>query len=181
MPRRSRRHASRSAARELALQMLYQADLNRDATEHEIADQMRERMERADLFEWGFGLVKGVAEKRDEIDALIDGVSENWSLRRMAPTDRNLLRLGCYEMMHYDTPYGVVINEAVDMAKKFGSAESSKFVNGVLDKLVPADKREPRPTPAGPKKRHQQVAPEPAVEPVPDPDAKPITFKRPGR
>ena len=144
MPRRSKAHASRSAARQLALQMLYQADLNRDATEQEIADQMRERLTRADLFEFGFGLVTGVAKHRTEIDQAIDEVSSNWSLNRMAATDRNLLRLGCYELQHMDTPYGVVINEAVDMAKKFGSKESARFVNGVLDKLVPANKRPPR-------------------------------------
>lgn len=141
MPRRSKAHASRSAARELALQMLYQADLNRHATEQEIADQMRERLPRADLFAFGFGLVKGVAEHRDALDAAIDGVSDHWQLHRMAATDRNLLRLGCYEMTHTDTPFGVVINEAVDLAKKFGSSASAKFVNGVLDSLVPADQR----------------------------------------
>lgn len=150
MPRRSKAHASRSAARQLALQMLYQADLNRSATEQEIADQMRERLPRADLFDFGFGLVTGVARNRDDIDARIDAVSEHWSLRRMAATDRNLLRLGCYEMSYTDTPFGVVINEAVDMAKKFGSRESPAFVNGVLDSLVPADQRPPGYTPRRP-------------------------------
>ena len=121
--------------------MLYQADLNRHATEQEIADQMRERLPRADLFNFGFGLVKGVALNRDDLDATIDGVSDNWQLHRMAATDRNLLRLGTYEILHTDTPFGVVINAAVDMAKKFGTQDSPKFVNGVLDTLVPLDRR----------------------------------------
>jgi N utilization substance protein B len=59
----------------------------------------------------------------------------------MAPTDRNILRLGAYELLHTDTPHRVVIDEAVEMAKKFGSTQSFQFVNGILDRLIPAEKR----------------------------------------
>ena len=70
------------------------------------------------------------------MDKLIEQVAENWSLKRMAATDRNILRLGAYEILHTDTPDRVAIDEAVELAKRFGSAQSAQFVNGILDKLM---------------------------------------------
>ena len=67
-------------------------------------------------------------------------------LSRMAPTDRNILRLGAYELLHTETPHRVVIDEAIEMAKKFGSVQSFQFVNGILDRLIPAEKRAANPT-----------------------------------
>lgn len=82
-------------------------------------------------------LVRGCTSARDELDGVIQKVSQNWRLDRMACVDRNLLRLGAYEIMRCadDVPRKVAINEAVEIAKRFGSAESSAFINGVLDRL----------------------------------------------
>jgi transcription antitermination protein NusB len=81
-------------------------------------------------------LIRGVLEKQEEIDAIIRKHAKNWDLRRMAVVDRNVLRLAIYEMFHRtDIPPVVSINEAVDIAKKFSTEDSGKFVNGILDKV----------------------------------------------
>ena len=81
-------------------------------------------------------LIRGALEHRDAIDALIKKYAQNWELHRMAAVDRNILRLAIYEMLHRDDiPPVVSINEAVDIAKKFSTEDSGKFVNGILDKV----------------------------------------------
>src|SRR5271157_3327057 len=81
-------------------------------------------------------LIRGVVEHRTELDARIKQHAENWDLHRMAVVDRNILRLAIYEMLHReDIPPVVSINEAVDIAKKFSTEDSGKFVNGILDKV----------------------------------------------
>jgi len=80
-------------------------------------------------------LKAGVQENQAELDEKIEQISKNWSLARMSVTDRNILRLALYEMTYVKTPKPVVINEAIELAKKFGSAESSGFVNGILDQF----------------------------------------------
>jgi N utilization substance protein B len=84
----------------------------------------------------------GTMESRPAIDARIESAADNWDLSRMAITDRNTLRLGVFELCYTDTPHQVVIDEAVDLARKFGSAQSAQFVNGLLDRLIPDEKRE---------------------------------------
>lgn len=88
------------------------------------------------LLEFSRLLIQGVAENRAELDQKITAAAENWSVQRMAATDRNLLRLGAYEMYFTDTPVKVVIDEAIELAKQFGGAQSAQFVNGILDKLM---------------------------------------------
>jgi N utilization substance protein B len=88
------------------------------------------------LVEFSRLLVQGVVANRAELDREIAAAAENWSVERMAATDRNLLRLGAYELHHTDTPAKVVIDEAVELAKRFGGAQSAQFVNGILDKLM---------------------------------------------
>jgi len=83
-------------------------------------------------------LVRGVSEHRDELDAAIQAQSENWRVERMARIDRNVLRVGAFELLHSDTPARVVINEAVEVARTFGGETSPAFVNGILDKLARA-------------------------------------------
>lgn len=82
-------------------------------------------------------LVEGVGRNAEEIDALITGISRNWRLARMAIVDRNVLRLAVYEMTHMteEVPRKVAINEAIDVAKRFGTAESGAFINGILDRI----------------------------------------------
>ena len=81
-------------------------------------------------------MIRGTLQHRDAIDAEIQKHAQNWDLRRMAAVDRNILRLAIYEMLHRDDiPPVVSINEAVDIAKKFSTQDSGKFVNGLLDKI----------------------------------------------
>jgi transcription antitermination protein NusB len=126
----------RSRAREVAFQVLYQDDLNPRHNPAE-TDQLIERRLRADdLVEFARQLVSGVRRQRESIDNLIEQSAANWSLKRMAATDRNVLRLGAYELLYSDTPGRVAIDQAVELAKRFGSAKSAQFVNGILDKVM---------------------------------------------
>jgi N utilization substance protein B len=97
----------------------------------ELAQQVRQN-----AMEFGRGLVDGVRRNRAQIDDRIARAAEHWSLERMAVTDRNVLRLGVYELLYTDAPPRVVIDEAIDLAKRFGTAQSGPFVNGILDKLM---------------------------------------------
>lgn len=127
----------RSRARETALQMLYQLDLNPDVARDAVLEMIQGRLEDEDLSRFCWSLFSGVMEFRGELDAKIEAVAANWSLKRMAPTDRNVLRLGAFELLHTDTPPKVVLDEALELAKSYGSAQSSQFVNGILDRLIP--------------------------------------------
>lgn len=124
----------RRRGRELALQMLYQHELS-GATVEEMAARF-EDLEQAPpaAREFAVALVRGVIAHRDEIDRFVGEQAEHWRLERMATVDRNILRLAIYELLfHPDTPPAVVIDEAVELAKRFGSEQSGPFVNGVLD------------------------------------------------
>jgi N utilization substance protein B len=126
----------RSKARQVAFQVLYQDDLNSRVNPAEADALIVRRLRKDDLIEFARNLVAGTRKNRPEIDASIEQVAENWTLKRMAATDRNLLRLGAYEILHTDTPEKVSIDEAVELAKRFGSEQSAQFVNGILDKLM---------------------------------------------
>jgi N utilization substance protein B len=81
-------------------------------------------------------LIAGILETWERLNSVIGAMAKNWALRRMATTDRNILRLGCYELLcKPETPAGVVINEAVELAKKYGTSNSGAFVNGILDRI----------------------------------------------
>jgi transcription antitermination protein NusB len=128
--------ARRTRAREVAFQILYQDDMN---PRHNPADNdvlIARRLRSEDLIGFAKELVAGVRRNRPEIDERLAKTAANWSLQRMAATDRNLLRLGAYEILYADTPDRVAINEAVELAKRFGSAQSAQFVNGILDRLI---------------------------------------------
>ena len=89
-------------------------------------------------------IFKGVCEKRNEIDALIGKFAKNWEIERMAAVDRNIIRLAAYEIIAMpETPINVIIDEAVEISKKFSTKDSSKFVNGILDKLKAARNTNP--------------------------------------
>ncbi|WP_166826552.1 transcription antitermination factor NusB [Thalassoroseus pseudoceratinae] len=136
--------ARRSKAREVALQMLYQMDVNADTDPKSVRFQIAEEISEPDLCEFAWQVFAGVMECRADVDARLETVAENWSLSRMAITDRNALRIGAFEILHSDTPYQVAIDEAIELARKFGSAQSPQFVNGLLDKLVTADRKSDR-------------------------------------
>ena len=132
--------ARRSKAREAALQMLYQQDLNPDMDYPTVRELIHQQLHNDELNQFAWFLFAGVMERRAELDAKIEGIAQNWSLKRMAPTDRNVLRLGTFELLHTQTPPKVAIDEALELAKMYGSAQSSQFVNGILDRLMPPEK-----------------------------------------
>jgi N utilization substance protein B len=132
----------RNRARQVAFQVLYQDDLNPRSNPAASDELIEKRLHSAELAEFSRGLVSGVRHHCREMDKLIEQVAENWSLKRMAATDRNILRLGAFEILHTDTPDRVAIDEAVELAKRFGSAQSAQFVNGILDKLMHMNKKD---------------------------------------
>ncbi len=131
MPRRSR-------AREIALQALYRLDLNTDGEEPAVLEEfVRNRLlGNKELVEFSMSLLNGVQRNLAELDQMLGKVTANWSLSRMAATDRNVLRIGAFEIIYTEIPGPVAINEAVELARRFGAAQSPKFVNGILDRFL---------------------------------------------
>ena len=140
---------SRRRAREVAMQALFQLEINqpeRDGQEEEVEEKALTSAwsegESLPDFDRGFarGLVGGVRMHLPEIDAAITEQSRDWKLERMSSIDRNILRVAVYELRFgpKDETPGIVINEAVELAKKFGTDDSSRFVNGVLGAMVKA-------------------------------------------
>lgn len=129
--------AKRSKAREVVLQVLYQDDMNAGVEPIDRDRFLRSRLrEDEELIAFARSLIDGVRRNRGELDTLLTKTADNWSLERMAATDRNLLRLGAYEILYTQMPGAVAINEAVELAKRFGTAHSPQFVNGILDKFL---------------------------------------------
>jgi N utilization substance protein B len=126
----------RSRAREVALQVLFQDDLNPGVNPASADAFLASRLRQEDLAEFARTLVAGVRRNRGELDALLTRTADHWGLDRMAATDRNVLRLGAFEILYSDTPGRVAINEAVELAKRFGSSHSAQFVNGILDRFL---------------------------------------------
>ncbi len=146
----------RTRAREAVFQALYQLDLNPTADESAQALIARRLSGDRPLIEFARSLLAGVLDRRADLDRSLEECAANWSLERMAVTDRNILRLGAYELLHTDTPGGAVINEAVELAKRFGDEQSGPFVNGILDRLLrqrPGGSPDPRDASAVPSGR----------------------------
>jgi len=128
---------SRRKGRSVAVQILYQLEMNAQDIEqalpvfwehHAHGDETREFAER---------IARGVWQNREEIDAIIVDTTRNWSLERIAPIDRNILRAAIYEVLYCeDIPAKVTLNEAIELGKKFGCDKSGAFINGVLDSVV---------------------------------------------
>jgi N utilization substance protein B len=133
---------SRRNGRAYALQLLYARDNDASADVAGVATDWAAAFElelEPDAQDFAKGLVGKAAEHAAKIDELIASSSKNWRLERMSRVDRNILRLGTCELLAArDVPVKVVINEAVELAKRFGTAESSAFVNGVLDRIAGA-------------------------------------------
>ena len=133
--------ASRHEARERAVQILFQYDIHGQAgpwleefwTQYPLTEELRLFSEQ---------LVDGVRTSRKDLDALISSHATNWKVSRMPIIDRNILRLGCFELLHLpEVPAKVTLNESIELAKNFGDEEASKFVNGILDKVLRSDAR----------------------------------------
>ena len=138
---------NRRAGRGYALQLLYarDGDPNQDVTGAAVswADIFELEVD-ADAQKFARDLVGAASTRGVEIDELITSSSKNWRIERMSRVDRNILRLGAAELLAFkDVPVKVVINEAVELAKQFGTSESSAFVNGVLDRIAVAAGRSP--------------------------------------
>lgn len=127
--------SDRRKARMVVVQILYQDDLNPQHQPSWDEDLIKRRLWRPELVEFGKNLLQGVRQNISELDRRIAAAAENWALSRMAVTDRNVLRLGAYELLYTATPPRVAIDEAVELAKLFGSQQSGQFVNGILDRL----------------------------------------------
>ena len=127
----------RTLAREHALKILYQVELTRRSLEDSLGDYWgQEPNKDGEVMGYAQRLAGGVRENLKEIDDKISEYATNWQLTRMAIIDRNILRMGLFELKYTtDIPPKVAINEAVELAKKYGDLESSKFVNGILDKI----------------------------------------------
>jgi transcription antitermination factor NusB len=120
----------------MALQALYQADLLGDACLAEVEGTLRADGHPAEVVDYAFDLARGVRSRLAETDALIAAAAQHWTVHRMAVVDRNVLRLGIEELLHHpEVPPRVVINEAIELAKRFSTGASGAFVNGVLDRV----------------------------------------------
>jgi transcription antitermination protein NusB len=130
----------RTRAREVALQVLYQTEQNAGTLPDDVNRFIARRLSDEKLQGYAHALVAGVREHQAKIDELISNAAENWRIDRMAAIDRNILRLGAYEMLYDpEIPPKVAINEALELAKRYSTAQSSRFVNGVLDRLQTAE------------------------------------------
>ncbi len=126
----------RRKARTIALEIIYQREITK-ASLDEIMRNRNRAGEGEPPSEFSMKLIKGVINHQSEIDDLIEGYADNWALDRMPSLDRNIIRISLYEMLYEeDIPFSVSINEAVELAKIYGTEDSGKFVNGVLGKIA---------------------------------------------
>ncbi|MGA1796283.1 MAG: transcription antitermination factor NusB [bacterium] len=126
----------RRKAREFALQVLFQQDITRDNWEESLNLFWEITPADPEVIEFTTTLVKGTIEHLHEIDDLIRRFAQNWDINRMAIVDRNLLRFSIYELLYFEgIPPKVTINEAIELAKIFGTKDSGRFINGILDRI----------------------------------------------
>ena len=127
----------RSKAREVVMQLLYRDDLNGVGTETSDSEFLAKRLGgNENLVRFADSILQGVRQHRETIDEKLEATTENWRLSRMAATDRNVMRIAAWEILFGDTPPRVAINEAIEISRRYGDEQSSRFVNGVLDKLM---------------------------------------------
>ena len=130
----------RRRAREYALQLLFQHEYLGSKADMELFWADKDEVQ--DVREFTGSIVRGTLKNQDEIDKALLSSTDNWSLERLAAVDRALLRMAAYEILFRDDiPHAVTINEALEVAKKFSTTESSAFINGVLDKLAKKSRR----------------------------------------
>lgn len=128
---------ARRKARELALQMLYQHDLSGNTPEAIVTTFEDLQKSKPITREFATRIFQGTVDNMSKIDDMIAQQAENWRLSRMAVVDRNIIRMSIYEFLHEeDTPKLVIIDEAIEIAKKFGTQKSSQFINGILDGIL---------------------------------------------
>lgn len=128
---------NRRKSRELALQVLFQAEFGDPKPLKERLSYFQQSFSiKPEVLEYTLFLLAGIDSECDKIDAQLQSLSKNWKLERMSLVDKNILRIAAYELLHgKDTPPKVVINEAIEMAKQYSSLDAFQFINGVLDAL----------------------------------------------
>lgn len=128
----------RRKSREYALQVLYSIDISKTSVEEALKHFWKTNQEKNDdVRSFTDELVQGMAAKQEEIDELINNFSSNWKLSRMTAVDRNILRMSVYELKWCDDiPVRVTLNEAIEIAKQYGTEDSSAFINGILDQVA---------------------------------------------
>jgi N utilization substance protein B len=126
----------RRKARESALQILFQLEFNKPRIEKAVDQFWKEKKASEEIRDYSNWIVKGIVSHQEEIDNLIQSLSNHWRLSRMAHVDRNILRIAVFEFLYEkDIAPAVIINEAIEIAKKYSSDESAAFVNGILDAI----------------------------------------------
>ena len=171
----------RTRARELTLQFLYQLDLRGDELHAEAGAWLRSEERDSETLRFATRLVEGVWDNWDEIERTVQAVAQNWNIARMAVIDRNVLRLGTFELLHCpDIPPKVAVNEAIELGKRYSTANSGAFINGILDKIM---NRKPASKPVEAAQRDEQAArvapqPEGEAEALPEPDERPEAAQR---
>ena len=126
----------RRSSRELTLKFLYQSEMNKGNIEEQMKIFIERNSSHGEVEDFMESLVKSIYKEMEEIDKIIQECSDNWILERMTVIDRNILRMGTCELLFdFLTPPKVVINEAIDIAKKYGNEDSPEFINGILDKI----------------------------------------------
>lgn len=129
----------RTRARELALQALYQLDIQGDSFASDISGFLGDEESDPETVEFALGLVRGVVAESDVLDKAIANVAQNWDITRMAIVDRNVLRMASFELLFRDEiPPKVSINEAIELGKRFSTKNSGAFINGILDRIKTA-------------------------------------------
>lgn len=133
----------RSKAREISLCLLYQIELAKSNSTEVIAGYFEQEPAQKEIVDFSTLIIEGVITNRESIDSIIRKHAKNWEITRMAVIDRNILRISCFELIHLeDIPPKVSINEAIELAKRFGDVDSPRFVNGILDKIYKIERKE---------------------------------------
>jgi transcription antitermination protein NusB len=127
---------SRSTGRKLAMQSLYQVDIRKVDAELVIENYILDNDLPEDTKNWSIYLVKGVSENLEEIDSQLTAFSIGWDIQRFNLVDKNILRVAFYELLFTETPHTIVIDEAIELSKKFSTEDSPKFINGILGAYI---------------------------------------------
>lgn len=127
----------RTRSREIALNILYSSEIVKETIEESELRYWSDNEQNDEMVkDFANAIIGGVKKHFDDLDKIISKYAENWKIERMAVIDRNVLRIACYELLYIeDIPPKVSINEAIDIAKKYGNKDSGKFVNGILDRV----------------------------------------------
>lgn len=126
----------RTKSREIALLLLYQTEISKEDYQSAFKKYIEQDSQKQEVIDFSLYLIEGVSKNTGGLDTIIKKYVQNWEISRMAVIDRNILRIGCFELLFSDgVPPKVAINEAIELAKRFGDVDSPRFINGILDKI----------------------------------------------